>query len=388
MGKSSFNPNNFSTLALTSYNRKTPVRQVKHENTKKATVVRQRKKICNFITVTIISFIVVGVAIFVTYQRMLNGPFAALVNRECNKLVVLLMPNDTTTKNIRTVFENLDYEVVHDMSGNWNVMWSAQESLNLKTKLKPHQLVNHIPSLSLSVHNSNNNDITTRSFKLPHAKQELMDYIREHPQKRFIIKDCLVDGTRVDVNNIRMNFDASLVLHEMDEKPLLIDGNRFDFGVYFIVTSADPLRIYRYGGDVTARFGIESSAIMEKYFCEELTTMKEIPSLRKFMMIKENSVKNAMEAYLRAMKGKNAVTSLYNAIDGAVVKFLSSKLRAIKKPSSQFFQLMRFDFNLDTTMNLRIKGVDSAIDFENNERLLYEVLRVLGAGNAYDFRSR
>ena len=38
-------------------------------------------------------------------------------------------------------------------------------------------------------------------------------------------------------------------------RPLLVDGHKFDIGVYTVMTSLDPLRVYVYWGDVLLRWG-------------------------------------------------------------------------------------------------------------------------------------
>ena len=38
------------------------------------------------------------------------------------------------------------------------------------------------------------------------------------------------------------------------DDPLLIDGYKFDIGIYTMITSIDPLRIYVFEGDVLLRF--------------------------------------------------------------------------------------------------------------------------------------
>lgn len=375
--KSTFNANNFSTLALMSQNRKTTVKQVKHENTKKVSAVKQRSEICNFISVTIMSLIIVGIAIFVAYQKSIDSK--AQMNLNCNKLVVFLIKNDTVN-NVRRVFENLDYEIVDDINEKWNILWSVTQNPLLlfsdrMTKLKPHQLVNHIPSLSLY---NIDNEFTSRVFQLP--SQEFEIYIQKNPHKRFIVKDCLVDGKQVfdDVNSA-VNSDASLIVQEYfdDENPLLIDDEyRFDFGVYVAISSVDPLRIYRYKGNVVSRFvSTKSATLKEKYFCEELSTP---PSF--------NNTGYSMEAHLR--KNGNNMTLIYQKIDSEIVKFLLKKLGKIKKPSNHFFQLLRFDFNFDSKMNIRMKNIESALDFELHERILYDTLKLIGASNFYEFKSR
>ncbi len=48
-------------------------------------------------------------------------------------------------------------------------------------------------------------------------------------------------------------------LQEFISNPLLIDGYKFDIGVYVVITSVKPLRIYVLNGDDDA--GQENSAL-------------------------------------------------------------------------------------------------------------------------------
>lgn len=340
---------------------------MKHENTRKVATVRVRRRYCDFIAVTITSLIVVGIAIFATYQRVLNEP-SNLMSRNCNKLVVLIHSNETS-KAINQVFESLNYAIVHDANENWNILWSTQDPFQLyadhMAKLKPHQLVNHINHSML---------VTTRAFQLPQMKLDLMDYQTKNPQTRFIIKDCLVDGRKVDIKNIDINYDANFVVHAFDENSVLINGYRFYFGVFFLVTSVEPLRVYRYKGDVMARFSRESQK-RGKFLCQE--------SLSRLEKHSGYSTKHAMEEYLR----ENGIDTkrLFEKIDESVVKFLNSKL---EKTSNNFVQLFRADFSISNNKNVEIIDIETLIDYEGNENLLYETLRLVGALNPFEFNSR
>lgn len=42
-------------------------------------------------------------------------------------------------------------------------------------------------------------------------------------------------------------------IQEFVDKPLLVDGHKFDIGVYTIITSIEPLRVYIYNGDILFR---------------------------------------------------------------------------------------------------------------------------------------
>lgn len=373
--KSTFNPNNFSSLALVSQNRKTPGNKVKHDNTKKVAAVRQRRKFCDFIVISITSLIVVAIAIFVTYQRMLNEP-SNLMTPNCNKLVVLIHSNETS-KIINQVFETLDYVIVHEPNENWNILWSTHDPFELFSnhmpKLKPHQLVNHINRSML---------VAPRAFQLPQMKQDLMNYETENPQTRFIVKDCMFDRAKVDIDNVDISYDSNFAVHEFFSGNSLINDYRFYFGVFFLVSSVEPLRVYRYKGDVMARFAHKSRE-NGKFLCQELLSTLEIPLLKKYSGY---SSKHAVEGYLRE-NGHN-VTKLYETIDEAFVKFLVSKLRNVKKSSNNFIQLMRVDFNVDAEMNAEIIDVETKVDYEGYEGMLYDVLRLIGASNPYEFKSR
>jgi hypothetical protein len=54
---------------------------------------------------------------------------------------------------------------------------------------------------------------------------------------------------------MHIDLDASRgsFLQEFVSRPLLVSGHKFDIGVYTIITSVDPLRIYKYNGDVLFR---------------------------------------------------------------------------------------------------------------------------------------
>ena len=48
--------------------------------------------------------------------------------------------------------------------------------------------------------------------------------------------------------------DSESFVQEYVKNPLLIDGHKFDIGVYTILTSIEPLRVYAYKGDALFRF--------------------------------------------------------------------------------------------------------------------------------------
>ena len=45
-----------------------------------------------------------------------------------------------------------------------------------------------------------------------------------------------------------------IFVQEFVDNPLLVDGYKFDIGVYTIITSIEPLRVYIYNGDILFRY--------------------------------------------------------------------------------------------------------------------------------------
>ena len=54
------------------------------------------------------------------------------------------------------------------------------------------------------------------------------------------------------MEDLNLQADGTFV-QEYVGRPLLVDGHKFDIGVYTIQTSIDPLRVYIYNGDMLLR---------------------------------------------------------------------------------------------------------------------------------------
>jgi tubulin monoglycylase TTLL15 len=71
------------------------------------------------------------------------------------------------------------------------------------------------------------------------------------------------------VNQLDLD-QKDVFVQQFVDNPLLIDGRKFDLGVYTVVTSLSPLRVYIYEGDILLRFCPEpyqpfDSKILDKY---------------------------------------------------------------------------------------------------------------------------
>jgi tubulin monoglycylase TTLL15 len=84
----------------------------------------------------------------------------------------------------------------------------------------------------------------------------------------------------------------------------LVDGFKFDMGVYTIITSVDPLRVYIYWGDVLFRYCPVQyypfdAKVVDKYIVgDDYLPTWEVPSLKKYYSGLGFGMKGAFDAYL------------------------------------------------------------------------------------------
>lgn len=124
--------------------------------------------------------------------------------------------------------------------------------------LKPHQKVNHIPGCGFI---TNKVDLSTSklkyipsAFKLPENKEEFKEYAEKNPEKLFVVKHHQHRHIKIKkISDINLS-DNLTFIQEFIDNPLLVDGHKFDIGVYTIITSINPLRVYIYYGDILFRY--------------------------------------------------------------------------------------------------------------------------------------
>lgn len=169
-------------------------------------------------------------------------------------------PEDGYLKHVHAVLKRIGFEHVSNTT-DWDLLWGHDYPFRVLypelQRLKPHQKVNHFPG---------NGYITSKvelatsklkyippAYKLPEQKQELLEYAAKNPEKTFVYKDNHHRNIRVKkIQDIDINA-AGNFMQEYIDKPYLVDGYKFDIGVYTIITSIDPLRVYMYNGDVLFR---------------------------------------------------------------------------------------------------------------------------------------
>lgn len=146
---------------------------------------------------------------------------------------------------------------------NWDLMWSYGHHSGVKlnwSELKYHQKVNHLPGNhflgSKSVLGT-----TTNSKYVPKAflkVEDVKDYVTKFPNKRFVVKKKSNRGVVLQ-NVTDMKFEPTQdnddwFAMEFVENPLLFNGHKFDFAVYVVITSVNPLRLYYFNKNIIIRF--------------------------------------------------------------------------------------------------------------------------------------
>lgn len=169
-------------------------------------------------------------------------------------------PNDNL-RTVKRVFDRLGHERVNGSeSDDWDVFWSIEYPFYMFAEqmksLKPHQRVNHFPGINYLTHKAfmaTNNlfPFIPAAFEFPSMVQEFNDYLALNPEKKFVVKLNSNRGVKiVSVDEINFKEYNHKMYQEFVENPLLIDGHAFDLGVYVLITSLKPLRIYRYLGNI------------------------------------------------------------------------------------------------------------------------------------------
>jgi tubulin monoglycylase TTLL15 len=179
-------------------------------------------------------------------------------------LIISQQPNRFEIE--KKVFDFLNFRQVQSFNSPWDILWINEYPLNNFEKLKnlkPHQRINHFPGLSqLTIKKQlttkfHHHNFIPKGFKFS-MKNELIDFVAKNPDKKFVVKATSNGGVKL-IENINEGMSESFdskekFLQVFVHNPLLIDNKMFDIGVYVLITSFAPLRIYRFDKEILVRF--------------------------------------------------------------------------------------------------------------------------------------
>ena len=299
-------------------------------------------------------------------------------------------------KHVYNVFKKIGFSFGEGMS-DWLVLWSHDYPFNKYQKrmksLKPYQKVNHFPGsgyltnkLSLS---ETRLDFIPISFQIPGNKDKFLEYAKTHKNLSWVQKRNEHRGVFIKrVEEFDLSNEGSFIQRYISN-PFLIDNRKFDIGIYTVLTSISPLRVYIIGGDALFRFCPQEyhpfdPLIKDKYVIgDNYVPMWHMKSLAELNDVKGYSFKNSFDTYLKSL-GKDPINlweKMYNAIREVCLLKETPLIRAASTYISRrnFFEMVRFDFVVDDLMNVYLMEANmspnlSSDHFSRNKRLYEHVL--------------
>uniref|UniRef100_A0A4Y0BLW7 Tubulin-tyrosine ligase n=1 Tax=Anopheles funestus TaxID=62324 RepID=A0A4Y0BLW7_ANOFN len=211
---------------------------------------------------------------------------------------------------VHNVLQRLGIEQTSNDTIEWDLLWAHDypfRKINLQ-HMKRHQMVNHFPG---SGYITNKVDLSTTrlqyippAFKLPAESTQFREYAAANPEKLFVQKNN--QHRHIQIKAIEeIDFSSNdTFIQEFIDDPLLVDGYKFDIGVYTVITSIDPLRVYIYKGDILFRYCPVpyypfNASNVDKYIVgDDYLPTWEVPSLGQYYTKYGFGMKDSFDAYL------------------------------------------------------------------------------------------
>lgn len=222
-----------------------------------------------------------------------------------------------------------------------------------------------------------------------------------HPNKMWVQKKNTHRGIKIKkTTELDLQSEGTFVQIYIDN-PLLIDGRKFDIGIYAIITSINPLRVYIVDDEALYRFCPKVYHPFDPYDTkkyvvdDDYTPLWQMPSLMKYYTDLQYSFKESFELYLKS-KGLDH-QKVWRDIQATVATVTLQKedrfIQVLKKykSSGNFFEMMRFDFVLDENLNVYLMEVNmspnlSSAHFSANaklyEHVIYNILSLVGVARS------
>ena len=336
---------------------------------------------------------------------------------------------NTSYSVIERVMDKKMHWLFTDSTTKNDIFWcDTCVNVNFCLQMKNWQFVNHFPGTSsisrkvdlsknffnLQKHFPEQYNYHPKSFIMPTEKLLLKNYIEKAPvdKRTFLIKpDLGAKGKGIyliqdpeSAQNV-----TELAIAQECIPPYLIDGLKFDFRVYALITSVDPLRVYVYK-DGLARFCTEpyeepnQKNLGESYrFLTNYAVNKTNTKFEQFHDGKGH--KRSITCVLRQMLKEGVdIDKLWEEIERIVLltiiigqPFMSHNYHSCIKAQdgkSRCFEILGFDIIIDKDLKPWVLEVNHApslacesdFDAEIKEQLIYETLRILDLNTI--FRAR
>ena len=312
-------------------------------------------------------------------------------------------PNGAFLKHVFSGFKRFGYRKENfNSTDDWDVMWAHdypfKKIRDKMLNMKPGQKVNKFPGSGFITNKVN---LATsglknvpQAFQIPADKEDFLSYAKQNPEKLFVQKNNNHRGIKIEkVENLNLDDEGSFV-QEFIHNPLMVDGYKFDIGIYTTLTSVDPLRIYVHHNDVLLRFCRTKyhpfdPEDRDKYVVgDNYLPSWELPSFTKYMDEKAGfSFRDTLNAYIInsvKMDPNKMWDELYSTIVQVYQNTETHFAKAVRNypHSDAFFEMVRFDFVIDDQLNVYLMEANmspnlSSAHFSANAGLYEEVVDAL-----------
>lgn len=263
---------------------------------------------------------------------------------------------------------------------NWDLFytWQHFETTKIKidfSKLTVRHRINHLPGIT-----EMSNIVALASSSLsPYilpiftSHIELENYVDEaQPEKLVTVVKSTTDKSLAEVHENYRNIkftDESKYAQVLVERPLLVDGHVFDFGIYVVITSVNPLRAYYYIGNCQLRVAAEPydetdfTDVNRFTISSDSSIGNDFGAFEKYRSKKYTEM-DILKTIIRERDGEpNAVfDQVEDCIDSMLQSQESALTEAIKATNAtfgrlNFFDVLRFDFTLNEDFQLHLSEV-------------------------------
>ncbi|XP_046559027.1 LOW QUALITY PROTEIN: tubulin polyglutamylase ttll6-like [Haliotis rubra] len=320
---------------------------------------------------------------------------------------------------VRRTSRRFGFKEVSD-DDDWSLYWTDYSvALERVMDMKKYQKINHFPGMNeicrkdLLSRNLNRMlkmfpkeyNVFPKTWCLPADYGDFQAYTRQKKNKSYILKPesgCQGRGIWVTKNPKEIKPHEHMICQVYLNKPFLIDGFKFDFRIYTLITSCDPLRIFVFK-DGLARFAtkkyVEPSAGNTDNVYMHLTNYAINKHSTDFVRDDEAGSKRLISTINRYMREKGYdVDKMWNDIDDVIIKTVISAHSVLKHnyrtcfpnhvKGSACFEILGVDILLDRKLRPQILEVnhspsfttDADLDREIKGTLVYDTLNLINCG--------
>lgn len=291
----------------------------------------------------------------------------------------------------------------------FSLIWTHDYPFQAIKNLSPHQRLNHFPGTGfitnkLTLSTTPRLPHILKAFRMPQEKEKFLEYSKANPaRKQWIQKSSSHRGISIETTErVNLNQEDTLIQEYMSN-PLLIDGKKFDIGIYAVLTSVEPLRVYIYESESLLRFCAKpyldsqtshfNSSDLESYVVgDDYTPIWLMPSLLRYYIGTNLSMKQTLNSYLKRLNKdgqqiwgqiEDTIKSVYKSKEHHLARMTRMYQTAnnyndtsVEGSLNQFFEMVRFDFIVDDQLNVYLMEANMSPNLSSRHfppnRLLYE----------------